>query len=195
LAFCRLLLATLTVFGATLGHAQSGPALYSAPTAVDRFLASHPGATQVSAQKDGAVYKTSKGLILVAAPGSTYQDDSGKWKVVAPQIASDNAGGWLQNGSAVKVAIVGGGSTKHLKIGNGPDAWDLTLPNAAYVNQNNFTFQTGGQTWRLRVLPQGTQMETTVASKTGKRTTLSGTRREGRVSRWTRRATCWLGRN
>jgi hypothetical protein len=160
----KWLLVLLAVAASSL-RAQSPAALYTAPSAVDAFVAKHPEAKQVSAQKDGVLFRTSKGLVMVAGRFLTYQDAAGQWRVTAPQITSDNAGGWVQSGTPLNVAIAGNGASKHLRLGSGSDAWDVTLPSAAYVGKTNFTFESGGQTWRLRMLPEGAQIESTVSSK------------------------------
>src|SRR5690242_20476058 len=98
-------------------EAQSGPVVYTGPGATDSFVAANVGATVVSVGKSSVTYKTVRGPVLLSGPYLTYQDASGKWQITKPQIASDTAGGWKQSGAPIDISLVGGGASKHLKIG------------------------------------------------------------------------------
>ena len=151
--------------------AQSQPvqAIFTGSGGTDQFLSTNPGAKLVSVDKSGATYKTAKGYTLVTGPDVTAFDGS-NWKVAKPQISTDGNGGWLQTGAPAKVEITGKDANKHLKLTQGASALDLTLSGVTYVSGQEFAFQAGGATWRLRVVPRGHEFETTVTSRLGAKT-------------------------
>jgi hypothetical protein len=156
------------VLNSVSGQPQSGGAIYVGSTAVNPFLTANPTANLVAVDQFGATYKTTKGFALITGPEVAAFDGS-KWQITKQQISSDGEGGWVQTGAPAKVAITGNGANKRLTLAQGSSVLDLQLSQVLHVSGQEFSFQSGGATWRLRVVPRGYEFETTVKARLGAR--------------------------
>ncbi len=186
-----LLAVLLSMLGGELfAQSPSSQPIYTGNGATDTFLSANPGARLLSVDQSGAVYKTSKGYTLITGPGVTAYDGS-SWQIAKPQISTDGNGGWVQTGAPAQVAITGKDTDKHLKVTQGSSVLDLLLSGVAYVSGQEFSFQSGGATWRLLVVPRGHEFETTVQTASAPRTGRSPTSGPASPPPWIRRVTWW----